>query len=391
MDLLFPPLESYVRDQLETLPLVIRGTFPLKRRFSAELPGNIARLSALMTKERAELNGSYMRDPVLLNAYLYYFLPWNVFRLSRLLPALLSGASIGPSYGGIDVIDFGSGPLTLPLALWIALPELRKTPLRFQCIDQSGVALDAGKKLFFAFAGEGCAWQLKTRRAAPGERLVLDPAALVTSVNVCNELFQSLPQADTGLLNSNARKFASFLVNLVDVSGHILILEPGAPRPSQVLSMIRDAFIEKGLVLEAPCPGAVLRECAMRGGRRGQKWCHFNIDTDGAPSILQKLSAKALLPKEKVTLSFLFAAKNAPVKKNKTDITGVRVISGMFPLPEHKTGRYACTEKGLALIRGTRAIIEEYKQGAFFQIKLPAKTAIDMKSGAFVLNIDETT
>jgi hypothetical protein len=93
------------------------------------------------------------------------------------------------------------------------------------------------------------------------------------------------------------------------------------------------------------------------------------------------------LQKEKVTLSFLLAAKETPAKNN-GGLVSVRVISDPFPLPEHKTGRYACTEKGLALICGGRDISEKYRQGAFFRVKPPAKTVIDKKSGAFVLDID---
>ncbi|MDR0662667.1 MAG: hypothetical protein LBF80_01120, partial [Spirochaetaceae bacterium] len=66
MDFLFPPLESGVRERIEALLPAINRIFPLKRRFSAELPGNIARLSALMTKERSELSGAYASDPALL-------------------------------------------------------------------------------------------------------------------------------------------------------------------------------------------------------------------------------------------------------------------------------------------------------------------------------------
>jgi hypothetical protein len=124
----------------------------------------------------------------------------------------------------------------------------------------------------------------------------------------------------------------------------------------------------------------------MKGGRRGEKWCHFNLDTDGAPSALQKLSADASLQKKKVTLSFLLVSRSVAVNKS-GGLAGVRIISDTFPLPEGKAGRYACTEKGLALLRGNRDIIEKYSQGAFFRIKPPPKTVIDRKSGAFVLDV----
>jgi hypothetical protein len=123
----------------------------------------------------------------------------------------------------------------------------------------------------------------------------------------------------------------------------------------------------------------------MKGGRRGQKWCHFNIDTDGAPAPLHKLSAAAALPKEKVTLSFLFVSKKGTPRKGRPGILDVRVLSDAFPLPGGMTGRYACCEKGLLLLRG--GLTESYRGGTFFQADLPDKIVRDAKSGALVLTL----
>ena len=380
---LFQPLSAGVRRGIEELLPVIDRTFPLKRRFSSELPKNISRLSALLTKERSGLDGSYMNDPALFNAYLRYFLPWNVFRLSLLLPAL----PLDDLAGTAEIVDLGSGPLTLPVALWIALPEIRDTPLSFRCVDRNGAALEAGVKLFSALAGkngEKTRWQVKTYRAALGERLKLPPAALVCAVNVCNELFQKLPQADTAALAVNAKKFAWRLASLTRDSGRVFVVEPGAPRPAQFLSLLRGAFLESGLSVEAPCPSS--RACAMMGGRRGQKWCHFTVNSSDAPPLLHKLSAAAALPKEKVTLSFLLVSKKVLPVKSAPGILDVRVISDAFPLPGGRTGRYACCEKGLALLSGG-VRIEKYRQGSFLQLEMPAKPVRDAKSGAFVLDL----
>jgi hypothetical protein len=380
---LFPPLKAGIRRDIAALPPLIDRSFPLKRRFAAALPANIARLSALLTKERAELNGVYMSDPALFNAYLRCFLPWNVFRLSRLLPALF------PAFGteAAEIIDLGSGPLTLPIALWIALPETRNVPLSFHCVDRNGTALEAGRKLFSALAAEAggkSAWRVKTYRATLGERLSLPPASLVCAVNVCNELFQGLPQAGTEALAVNAKKFARLLVSLAADAGRLLVVEPGAPRPAQFLSLLRDALIGAGLSVEAPCPTA--HACAMAGGRRGQKWCHFNVDSGDAPQALHRLSEAAALPKDKVTLSFLFSSKAAPPEKAATHTLALRVISDAFPLPGGATGRYACCDQGLALLRG-EALIEKYVQGGFLRVKTPASPARDGKSGALLVDL----
>jgi hypothetical protein len=185
------------------------------------------------------------------------------------------------------------------------------------------------------------------------------------------------------------------MANFAGVSGRILVVEPGTPRSSQFLGMARDAFMQGGFSPLSPCPCPAPERCAMSGGRRGQKWCHFNFDTEGAPPALQRLSESASLQKKKATLSFLLVSRTAAVEKAVGGLAGVRVISDAFPLPEGRAGRYACTEKGLALIRGDRDTIEKYRQGALFRTKLPIKTAaeavietvIDRKSGAFVLDV----
>jgi hypothetical protein len=236
---------------------------------------------------------------------------------------------------------------------------------------------------------KNCAWQIKTRRAAIGERLLINPAAtasLVCAVNVCNEMFQKIPQADTTALSAAAQKFSKLLLNLAGGTGRILVLEPGAPRPAQFLHFIRKALIDQGCGIEAPC--FTPDKCPMRGGRRGHKWCHFNVDTNDAPATLHKLSAQALLPKEKVTLSFLLAAKKSR-KKAAGKLLNARVISDAFLLPENKMGRYACSEEGLTLIRGNRALVEKYRQGSSFQIERPSRFLRDAKSGAAVLNLED--
>ncbi|MDR0383550.1 MAG: rRNA methyltransferase, partial [Spirochaetaceae bacterium] len=349
---LFPPLGDEVRGDIENLLLVIDRTFPLKRRFYDEMPENIARLSRLLTKDRSELNGGYMGSPAMLNAYLRYFLPWNVYRLSLLLPSLSLERALGTTENA-EIIELGSGPLSLPVSLWTALPRLRALPLGFLCADQNGAALEAGKRLFRALAGEGCPWRIKTRRASLGARLEARPAALVCAVNVCNEFIQRLPQADAGGLRAASGKLARYLASLAGDGGSVLVAEPGAPRPAQALAFMREAFAVDGLSIEAPCPAT--RRCAMPGGRRGVKWCHFNIDADGAPEALRRLSAQAGLHKEKVTLSFLLAAKTGKTRAVPAGTQGllaVRVLSDAFPLPDSAAARYACSEKGLTLLRG---------------------------------------
>ncbi|MCL2479115.1 MAG: rRNA methyltransferase, partial [Treponema sp.] len=96
---------------------IINKIFPLPARFARGLPADVQELSSLFTSRREERGHSYLGKPNLLSAYLRYFLPWNVYRLCRLLPSL----PLDLKEGSI-VFDIGSGPLTFALALWISCP-----------------------------------------------------------------------------------------------------------------------------------------------------------------------------------------------------------------------------------------------------------------------------
>ncbi|MEJ5189331.1 MAG: rRNA methyltransferase, partial [Breznakiellaceae bacterium] len=73
---------------MDLLLRVIEKALPLPARFKEELPRHVAELSALLTRDRSEREGGYLGRPHLQSAYLRYFLPWNVFRLVKLLSAL---------------------------------------------------------------------------------------------------------------------------------------------------------------------------------------------------------------------------------------------------------------------------------------------------------------
>jgi hypothetical protein len=144
---LFLPLAPATRRLLEGIPALIDKTFPMPGRFRSTLPSDVAELSRLLTSGRGERGLSYLGHPSLLSAYLRYFLPWNLYRLCRLLPGL------NLNFAADDrIIDLGCGPLTFAAALWISCPQLRTVPLEFHCIDRSGPALDAGRKFFAAIA-----------------------------------------------------------------------------------------------------------------------------------------------------------------------------------------------------------------------------------------------
>jgi hypothetical protein len=333
----------------------------------------------------------------MLSAYLRYFLPWNLYRLCRILPGLPLDLREG------DVIaDFGSGPLTLPSALWISRPGLRSVPLEFRCFDRTGAVLDAGKRFFAALAeftgasgSAGMPWKIKTAAAALGAPVRGKPAALVTAANLFNELYQGIPHSDHAGLAKEARVYAGLLCR--GPEGSVLVVEPGTPRAGEFIACLRAALAERGRLPLAPCPHSGPCPCpgASSGGRK-TRWCHFVFDTGDAPAGLRKFSAAAGIPKERAAMSFLFAGPEIrPVEKTSAARgLPVRILSDPFPVAGGNLyGRYGCSEKGLVLVRGKRSFIGALVSGSLFTAEgEEARTGArprDPVSGALVIDLGD--
>jgi hypothetical protein len=373
---LFAPLQPHARRLLEEIPLLIDRAFPLPARFRSSLPKDVAELSRLLTSGRGERGLSYMGRPPLLSAYLRYFLPWNLYRLCRLLPDLDITLSAGDK-----VTDLGCGPLTFASALWICREDLRSIPLEFNCVDQNRSALEAGKKFFSALVGETSSWKINTIK---GDLKTLKAnaalgcnAALICAVNVFNEMYGDISRSNENSLIHNAEKTSRLLAGYGSASSAFLVVEPGFPRCGEFISLLRHAFIEQGIKPVSPC--AHDKICPMLMNRES-KWCHFAFETNDAPDALHRLSGLAGLPKERAVLSFLFANR-AGQAANGAD-NKLRVISDAFPLPHNRFGRYCCSAQGLALLTGKKNVIEENVCGSLVNAFL--KDERDPKSGAII-------
>ncbi|MDR0316435.1 MAG: rRNA methyltransferase [Treponema sp.] len=393
---IFSPLPSETRCQLDSIPALIDKTFPLPGRFRSALPANVAELSRLLTSGRGERSLSYMGRPPLLSAYLRYFLPWNLYRLCRLLPSLDI-----PLAANDHITDLGCGPLTFVSALWLCRPDLRELPLEFRCIDRSGPALEAGKQFFFALAGEGSLWKIHTIKGGL-DTARTKSASLVCAVNVCNEIYGDISHHDSTALRHCAEKIARLLDGYATAAASILVVEPGLPRCGEFISLLRVALMERNRFPVSPCPHN--GDCPLpgAGSRTGKsRWCHFAFETTDAPQALHKLSALAGIPKERAVLSFLLtgtavknaaqftaqqsAAQQSAAQCSTTQKIPLRIISDAFPLPQHRWGRYACSGQGLVLAAGEN--VKDAASGTLADAVFTTGER-DQRSGALIAHID---
>lgn len=432
---LFPPLTHRIAATLDQGFLrALRGVWPLNRAHRASLAADTAALSELLTVNRAEMRSPYWSSPAATSAYLYYFLPWNLVRLCRLFSGLELPAprEDAPSL----LLDLGSGPLTVPLALWLSHPEWRSRPIEVVAVDAAGRPPKLGRDILRLLCEDAGVepWTVHVVQAPiaqAGHRAVefVRKGArpwLLTAANVLNELPSSRKSrfsedgddedgepssAGAGTLEGVLSSLTTFLDGCEESRGaRMLFIEPGTRLGGLTLMNLRAIAREEGLKVIAPCPhvfGCPLArpdkdEAVFASGPgltsrlAGRTWCHYTFDALGAPAWLEKLSIEAGLQKASLSLAVLELGPGDEETEcedaaGETDVPSdpenggriaCRVISQPFRVPGLKgAARYACSARGLLLLEDAAHVPD----GSFLEITLPSSPARDNRSGAFIV------
>ena len=412
-NLLAPPSSLCLKNQEDVCRAITRAV-PVPASRAKDLPYAVRDLSRMLTREREELRTPYWSAPRFLAAYAHFFLPWNIHRLSWLLPELDL-----PLPDGSRILDLGSGPLTLPLALWCARPDLHDKRLHFICTDTAQSPLDAGKRIFNEL-GLPAGWRLEFRRKNLDAAVSDSDLNLIMAGNVLNELAPPRHGTEerrlTGLLERMLRSLIP--------GGRIFLLEPGNRRGGRGISLFRKAGQAAGCTVLAPCthegPCPMLEQNRYTPDRPASSgWCHFTHPPRLAPAHIADLSSRAGMEKEGLALSCLllqtpttrvshisadddlddleslynealaedagesldYDQPDAPVPA-KLGPQDLRVISGLIRLPDHpEPGRYACGPSGLCLLCDAVRVPSGAGVKASPQPDLPR----DAKTGALIM------
>jgi hypothetical protein len=370
---LFPLASQQTVDMLESYKKILGKAAPMRTRHLDELHYSIRDLSRMLTGDRADLTNDYMGDPRSLNAYLRYFLPWNLYRLTRLLASLeikLHDDSI--------IVDLGAGPLTFAQALWISRPDLRNKKLTIINVDRTPKVMKQGQALFNELAGKS-PWKIVNVKGGITTKL-REKADLLVSANMVNEIIMGL-RTPLGLW---AEKFCHQLGKMLAKNGRLLLIEPGVRHCGRAISVMRNEFLQNGWSVLAPCPHS--GECPMPG-EHGTPWCHFNFNTTHAPQWLQELSARCGLEKDNVSLTFLYAAQpHEEIPAKDENAFAVRAVSESFKVETGGYGQYACSEKGLTLLVA-KGEARNLFPGGLLSMPEPETNERDEKSGALIVEI----
>ncbi|SBW06530.1 hypothetical protein KL86DPRO_20676 [uncultured delta proteobacterium] len=415
-----PPSEALSHDMTAAVKAVHAAT-PLSGAHAKELPFAVRDLSRLLTQDRSQLAASYWVNKRLLTAYCRYFLPWNLLRLSWLLPGL--DLPLPPH---ATILDLGSGPLTMPLALWITKPAWREMPLTIVCSDVSPAPMALGRDIFRRLAPD-CPWTIELVRG-PLEKVLREftrPAALITAGNVLNEIKPSREVPLQNRLAALTRRIASRLAD----DGRFLAVEPGTRLGGKLMALTRLAAFGARLVPEAPCPH--WGPCPMLA-ERATGWCHFSHITGAAPKDLTDLTKRAGLEKDSLSLSCMLLrrvtgeelrrvekhlpnvadddfddewfggpdeadmdedgsdgwaeafAEAGPEMFSAEERNTVRILSDPIRLPGlPEPARYACSARGLVLAHNALRV----PSGAAVTVRWPESQPRDPKTGALVVTL----
>jgi hypothetical protein len=398
---LFGALDAPSLKILDGINSIIRSVRPLNSRQQQQLPLEIKKLFHRLADERSTRRAGYLNEPASLTAYVHYYYWWNLVRLTRLF-AGLDAESFCIGENGV-CLDIGSGPLTVPAALWLSHPELRARKMTWYCLDRSRAALSLGEELFLAIAARtmnapsGVVTEPWTIVRIQGEAgiPIRKKAQFVVAANVFNEITQTANRPIDQLAQSAAAMLASYTAaDTISAAGEnilataspsaILLVEPGVPPGARFLSLVRSALVQKNWQIQSPCPHT--GTCPMDGSHAhsGGKWCHFTFSTTDAPKPLRDLSDSVGLPKDRAALSFLLLNSSAPVNVTAPKALDIRIASDPIALPGNRTGFYGCSKLGLTLLEcAAGAIPHEVCSGALVSVPMPEKTPpVDGKSGA---------
>ena len=305
---------------LSSLSLAMKAishTLPIPSKHKSDLPFAIRDLSRMLTQERGALNQSYWVAPRFLSAYVHYFLPWNLYRLAWLMPQLSIQL---PEHA--HIVDIGSGPLTMPIALWCTRPDLRNIPLTFHCYDVAAKPLEVGKNILQSLMGEDSKWSITVHRAPLDSAIakLAVPVSLFMAGNVLNEISAAkqgtLEDRLAGIMRSMATKLAT--------KGQVLLIEPGTRLGGKTVVLSRKGALQAGLTPLAPCTH--VGPCPMieqplysQFAPQYSGWCHYLYPATEAPQNLVDLGKRAGFEKDNLALSCLFLEKTLRKSENAKD------------------------------------------------------------------------
>ncbi|MEY4667423.1 MAG: hypothetical protein RL518_122 [Pseudomonadota bacterium] len=223
-----------------------------------ELAPMLTELSALSTAYVSHTVGSTLTSPIRsvrsAEAYALYYTIINAAKVLHLIPSLNFNAP------EISVLDLGSGPGTVGLALLTALHK----GIRLTCVEHSGPMREVAERLLSRYKGNGILTKLSVLSSL--KRTTTERYDLVTAANVVAEL-------DT----SEGERTIRALAESITPGGYLVILEPGQPMHTRRLMHLRDTLLASHTEFAPIFPCLRRDPCPMLASSPSD-WCHGTLE-----------------------------------------------------------------------------------------------------------------
>ncbi|MGL4722271.1 MAG: small ribosomal subunit Rsm22 family protein [Desulfovibrionaceae bacterium] len=344
----------------------LQKILPLKNKHLVELPYAIADLSKILTSARDDIS-AYWANSRFMAAYFYYFLPWNLIRLSHILPTLQI-PSVNEFKNNPVIVDVGSGSLTLPIALWLFRKDLQDIALTVYCCDTIIKPMELGRKLLYSLMDttQKKTWSIKLLDSKKKSALkeLTSQSSLTIASHVYNEIIQKKPKTREHIISS----FSHSLIQTLSANGQFLIIEPGTRLGGGIISSIQEYLVENThMSILAPCTHNEI--CPYVNS---STWCHFTFAHYTTPKWLKFLTEKAKIHKISLSISFIHAQKQPYSSPFDARIVSKPIIIDSFK----EKVRYACSKQGIVIVQNAYTIT----QGSAICIHIPEHPTLDKKT-----------
>ena len=330
----------------------------------------IAGLSRLFTKERGAISQAYLKDPVVADAYLKYFLPVNLSKIQILIEEM----PVPENVQRLSVLDLGSGPGTGALAVLDWWHRRRSAgALSVVTLDNVPAVLRKAGLLWNGYchaAGittaslrtcegnlEGRSWPEQIRDRSPFD--------LIIAANCLNELFVDSKDS----IGARAGLVAEVLA-LLAPHGTMMIIEPALRETSRALQQVRDRLLqEKRCTVYSPC----LHENSCPALINPDDWCHEERRWE-APESIQQMDKEVGFIKDALKFSYLLLRKDGKtIIERRPDV--YRVVSELRVMKGEKRA-WLCNEQGRQevgrqdrLASPQNEVFDQWHRGAIVQIE----------------------
>ncbi len=304
------------------------------------LASNVARLSHLLTRERADLASAYLKEEGLREAYRAYFLPPNIEKVKILLGAAGMQRECFLGKEKLRVLDLGCGPGTAaPGVIEFFAAKERRPVLEFVALDQVAQNLKIAEELFISCrSAYDHAATLRTvrMRIEDAVHFAEKPFDLIILSNALNELFLH----EEGRIRMRIALIQAVMARLLSQDGLFLVIEPALRETSRELLQVRDGLVSRGTTLIAPC---IFRgNCPALANPRD--WCHEDVPWE-PPALIRELDNLTGLRKDSLKFSYLVLGHHGGAAGTLSDKNLFRVVSEPL-VSKGKIEFYLCGKNG---------------------------------------------